>query len=123
MFRSLWGSEILKITEWSEPMRHVLILATASLTMILAGCTSDSNSGYGTSGSSGVNERVMSPDTRGMGQGMSKESLNNSGRAGSGASGTAYENNETISPNERGMGEGMTRRSLPNTAGSSSSSR
>ena len=103
-------------------MRHALIIATASLTVILAGCASDSNSGYGTSGSSGVNEQVISPDTRGMGQDMSKESLNNPSRAGSGSSGTAYENNETISPNERGMGEGMTRRSLPNTAGSSSSS-
>lgn len=103
-------------------MRHALILATASLTMILAGCASDSSSGYGTSGSSGVNEQVISPNTSGMGQSMTRESLNNPDRVGSGASGSASEDDETISPNRSGMGEGMTRRSLPNTAGSSSSS-
>lgn len=102
-------------------MRHILILAAAAVPLMLAGCASE-NSSYGTSGSTGTSQQSVSPNERGMDQGMTRGSLNNSSRAGSGSSGMAYDNNETVSPNERGMDQSKTRKSLPNTAGNSSSS-
>lgn len=103
-------------------MRHILILAAAAVPLMLAGCASENSSSYGTSGSTGASQQTTSPNERGMDQGMTRKSLNNSSRAGSGSSGMAYDNNESVSPDQRGMDQGMTRKSLPNTAGNSSSS-
>lgn len=103
-------------------MRHILILAAAAVPLMLAGCASENSSTYGTSGSTGTSQQSVSPNERGLDQGMTRGSLNDSSRAGSGSSGMAYDNNETVSPNERGMGQSKSRKSLPNTAGNSSSS-
>ena len=103
-------------------MRHIFILAAAAVPLILAGCASENSSTYGTSGSTGASQQSVSPNEPGMGQGMTRKSLNDSSRTGSGASGMAYDNNETVSPDEPGMGQSKTRKSLPNTAGNSSSS-
>lgn len=103
-------------------MRHILILAAAAVPLMLAGCASENSSSYGTSGITGTSQQTVSPNEPGMGQGMSRKSLNNAAPAGSGSTGMTYDN-RAVSPNEPGMDQGMTRKSLNNSsrAGSGSS--